>query len=234
MDAVINVEWRNQHSLQEFPFVGSSAYFPNGIFVDLAVAAYAAETVYLDSISIDEAQISGTLKTDTGETLSFSEAINDSSDASSEILASDGRSRGRVVFGLLAPSLIRSIGTKSMNFSVAVPVDPGCFIKLHEKQVASVEINGIKYRGIINFEAGDGVEIGGSGNEVSINATGKIVLDPCCQEYDPVKTISGVAPVMGGIIIKPKDSGQPHATYDNKQLIRITSIANGISISLSN
>lgn len=234
MEAISTLEWRNQHSCHEFPLIDSSSYIPDGIFVDIAVALYNSEKVFLNEISIDEKYISGSIKSDTGDTLSFSAEIAETSDAVVEALSTDGRSRGRIVFGHDAPKLIMSIGTKNLSLYGLVEVIQSCVISIHADQVSSVGVGNSKYRGIVNLVAGDGVQISGTGNDIIVNATGKMVFDPCCEEYATVKTIANVSPGSDGILIRPKDTGQPHTPDDIRQLIRVTNTSNGITISLSN
>lgn len=243
MEALLNLEWKNQHSVQEFPFIGSSPYFPDGIFVDLSVLAYNSESIYLSSLLINQIDISGELTTSSGEIMSFSEPIQESQNGYAQVISSDGRVRGTIAFGDDSPNLIRSIGTKSITMSEDVKVSPSCLIGLHPKQVSSIVLNNQKYSGTIKLKGDEGVFISGTGNDVQINATGKIVVNPCCEEYyPPLKAIevlkngesSLVVPVNGGIIIRSSDSGQPHSVSDERQLIRVSSMKNGVSIYLAN
>ena len=220
--------------MQEFPFIGSKNFFPDGLFVDMSIAVYGSSTVYFNTLSIDSRIIYGSFLSDLGERFTFEEEISNSPNKSTDILSSSGRTVGKLVFGRDSIKSIRSIGTKVFSFSESVSVSPGCLFTVHKKMVSSIEVNSKKYRGIVNIVCGDGLNISGTGNEIIINATGKPISDNCCNEYDTIKSINSIHPSDGNIIIRPKDTGQPSNFSDPRQLIRVLPITQGISISLAN
>lgn len=235
MEALSYIEWRNQHSVHEFPFVGSSEYFSNGIFADISVAAYGTTDVWLSSLSVGSDTLSGELATGLGHKMSFSSGISGIGGSRADILSLDGRSVGAISFCLGAEEQIKSTKKSSFVFEDSVAVDPSCVFVVGANCLSALSIGGQTYSGIINLIAGEGVTITGTGSKVAINAVGASPAhDPCCPDRVAVRTINGVAPERGRLLVRPSDTGQPQSPQDPRQLVRVTGASNGILIFLSN
>lgn len=235
MQAEEFIQWRNQHESQEFPFVGSSSYFTSSLIVDLSIAVFGVDVVWVSSMAVKASTISGVLTADGGLYWSFQSSTFGLSNSVALVVDPYGNPVGSVVFGPSASDAIFQIGNSVSIPSGVVIVDPCCIVTLSPNQVSSISINKKKYGGFVKLVEGEGISIGGSGNNVVINAIGNNSTADCCLlDYTPVKSINSTLPIAGGIVIRAKDVGQPLSTTDNMQLIKISPISNGIEISLAN
>lgn len=236
MESIFYKEWRNQHSEQDFPFIGSSNYFPTGLIVDMSLAVFGVNTVYLSTLLITEYNISGTLTSSSGKIFTFSHPIISLSNSQASIINQSDRQMGRIIFGKYAPEIARKMGSGTLTLGEQVVVSPTCLFCFKSNQVSSITIGQTAYSGFMKWQASDGISISGTGNNVVINATGKQIDSECCVPWNegPLKSINGIIPSDGKIIIRSADTGQPQNSYDPRQLIRVTSAENEITISLSN
>jgi hypothetical protein len=235
MDALYYREWRDQHSQESFPFIGSEKYFPNEIFSDLSISVYGSPLVWLDSLSV-ESNIVGSLSDGLGNSYSFSHPLFNASGAHTDIVDSSGNIRGKIVFGRQATEII---GQSSINEVSPSPreilIVPSCIFSFNVRQVSGININGVTCRGVVNFIEGDGINITGEGSNIVINAVGeKTLSDECCPESDIVlKTINNRLPINGSFFIQPRIIEQPTSSESPRQLIRVLVIEDGLQISLS-
>jgi hypothetical protein len=235
MDALYYREWRDQHSQESFPFVGSDKYFANEIFSDLSISVYGSPFVWLERLNINS-DIVGTLSDGIGNIYSFSHPLFSASGAHTNIIDSSNNVRGKIVFGRQATEII---GQSSVNEILPSPqeisVVPSCIFSFNPRQVSGISINEVTYRGKINFVEGEGINITGSGSNIVVNAVGqKNLSNDCCPESDVVlKTINNRPPINGSFFIQPRVIEQPTSLNSPRQLIKILSIEDGLQISLS-
>ena len=235
MDALYYREWRDQHSQESFPFIGSEKYFPNEIFSDLSISVYGNPLVWLDSLSV-ESNIVGSLSDGLGNSYSFSRPLFNASGANADIIDSSDNIRGKIVFGRQATEII---GQSSINEISPSPreilIVPSCIFSFNVRQVSGININGVTCRGVVNLIEGDGINITGDGSNIIVNAVGqKTFSDECCTESDIVlKTINNRPPINGSFFIQPRVIEQPTSLESPRQLIRVLNISNGLQISLS-
>ena len=236
MESEEYIEWRNQHELQEFPFIGSSGYLPDDLFVDLSIACYGATSLWLSSLSVQGNLLKGLIKSSRGDSFYFSQTTFNASNSTATITSDSGRIVGSVVFGPSATDAVAFVNNRSNSItSGVVKIDPSCAFILNVNQVSSITIGRTPYSGVVKLVEGEGVEITGTGSNIVVNATGYNTIADCCVvDYTPLKSINGVAPVSGRLNIKARDIGQPLSTSDIQQLIRVRPISNGIEISLAN
>ena len=234
MEALEYQEWRNQHAQQEFPFVGSSPYFPDGIIVDMSIACYGSANLSISSLVVVGGSLVGSIQSDNGASYSFTQTTFNASNSNAPVITSGGNTVGTVVFGPNASDLIPQISptSKSMN---SVTIESSCVFTFAINQVASLVIAKKNYSGIINLVEGEGVSIGGTGQNIVINAIGtNSNLDCCTESYIPLKSINSIAPINGALLVTVRDIGQPLSSADPMQLASVVSIKNGIEISLNN
>jgi len=236
METDIYTEWRNQHESQEFPFIGSSGYFPNNLFVDISIASYGSQSIWLSSLSQSGSVINGILKSDSGEVFSFSQTSFNSCNAAAPITSSRGKQVGTIVFGESAPSMVPFITSSSSSIKDGtILVDPLCIFVFSPKQVSSIQIGRDVYSGVIKLVEGEGVTITGTGSNVVVNSIGGDNSPDCClKTFQPLKSINSITTKNGNLFIRAQDVGQPASSTDVQQIIRINPIPNGIQISLSN
>lgn len=235
MDALYYREWRDQHSQESFPFIGSEEYFPNEIFSDLSVSVYGTSFVWLNSLIIGS-DVVGNLSDGLGNSYSFSHPLFNASGAHTDILDSSGNVRGKIVFGRQATEIIGQSSINQISLSPReILIVPSCIFSFNIRQVSGININGVTCRGVVNFIEGDGINITGDGSNIIVNAVGqKTLSDECCPESDIVlKTINNRPPVNGSFFIKPRIIEQPTSIESPRQLIRVLSTNDGLQISLS-
>jgi hypothetical protein len=235
MDALYYREWRDQHSQESFPFIGSKKYFPDEIFSDLSISVYGSSTVWLSDLNI-ESNITGRFLDELGNSYFFSHPLFNASGAHTNIVDSSNNARGKIVFGRQATEII---GQSSINeispSSREILIVPSCIFSFNVRQVSGININGVTCRGVVNFIEGDGINITGDGSQIIVNAVGqKTFSDDCCPESDIVlKTINNRSPINGSFFIQPRIIEQPTSLESPRQLIRVLNILDGLQISLS-
>jgi len=234
METLYYREWRDQHSQESFPFIGSDKYFPGEIFVDLSISIFGGSNVWLNELSIGS-DIVGAMSDDFGNTYTFSHPLFNASGAHTNILDSSDNVRGKIVFGRQATEVIgRSPIQEISPRPREIKVVPSCIFSFNPRQVSGLVVNGRTFRGVVNFIEGEGINISGLESNIIINAVGKKTLEECCPESDIVlKTINNKLPMNGSFFIEPRVIEQPSSQDSPRQLIRVISIEDGLQISLA-
>jgi hypothetical protein len=235
MDALYYREWRDQHSQESFPFIGSEKHFSNQIFSDLSISIYGTSLVWLDSLSF-KSSVVGNFSDELGNSYFFSHPSFNASSAHTNIIDSSGTVRGKIVFGRQAAEIIDQSSIDEISFNPReILIVPSCIFSFNSKQVSGININGTMCRGVVNFIEGEGISITGVGSNIIVNAVGqKTLSDDCCIESDIVlKTINNRLPINGSFFIQPRVVEQPTSSESPRQLIRVLGIDDGLQISLS-
>ncbi len=234
MDAIYYRQWRDQHLEEDFPFVGSGQYFPDNIFADLSISTYGSSIIYLTKLGLGS-QLVGILEDDRENIYTFSHTIFNISSSSCDILDSNNKVRGKVVFGRNALDSLNELAKLEIRIPYGdVRVVPSCIFTFGRDQVSGIVIGENTYRGDINFIEGDGVKITGSENNIIINAVGKKTPDDCCIHSSIVlKTLNSRPSISGQFFIKPRVIEQPTSSSSPRQLIRITPIQHGLELTLA-
>jgi len=243
MENVFYKEWQNQNELRSFPFIDPNALIPPGIFVDLCISCFGVVSVFLSSILISEKNINGKLMDSSGNAYTFEKDII-SSDTKINIYNKYKRNVGIVVLGKhFYKNLLKIKNIKILNLGAReIQVYPSCVLCINGNQAEFVSINNQEQSGIFNFIESNEVKINGSGSDIIFDVSGSSLDDECCtlfdkDTHDPItvlKRLNLVSTNNGKILIKTKDSGQPTNVLQDRQIIRINSIPNGIQIGVAN
>jgi hypothetical protein len=243
MENIFYKEWENQNELKSFPFIDPLGIIPAEIFVDLSISCFGDVNVFLSSISISEKNISGIFIDSTENSYTFNKDIV-SSDRKIKIYNKYDRCIGVIVLSKnFYKTLIKTTQIKIPSFEDGRPqIYPSCVLQISGNQAEFISINGQEQSGIFNFIESPEVKIDGSGSDIIFNVSGSSRGDECCELINkntglPVtvlKRLNLISPNNGKIFIKGRDSGQPINVVQNRQILRINSIANGIQIGVAN
>lgn len=250
MQAITYSEWQTGHLENNYPFASEelplsikSIPLPHGIVIDACIARYGTNPVWLSRIAISptailivfttydentrKVEISGTsnLENLPGQTMS---------------LAMDGRVCGRIVFGRNALGSIAQIPQGVHFFQEAkYQLEASCVMSLGTHQVSGIRIGQTNLRGKIALVEGDGVRITATptptGYNLKFDAIGKALDESCCPEdYDPIETIGSITPdTLGNVKIVPKQYPEPSTNLEDRQLLRVVPVDDGIKIELA-
>jgi len=245
MENIFYKNWQNQNELRSFPFIDPTGSIPEWIFVDLSISCFGNVFVFLTDLSITSKKINGSFMDSLDNTYTFSKEVN-STDKKISIYNKYNRNVGVIVLSSDFYKKIINIGEVlitpyASGETQSIRVYPSCVLSINNNQIEYISIDDKKKSGIFNFIESPDIKIDGTGSDIIFNASGSSVDDECCTLIDsagnPITVLTrlnAISTLNGKILIKIKDSGQPSNVLDNRQIIRINSIPNGIQIGAAN
>jgi len=243
MENIFYKEWQNQNELRSFPFIDPHNIIPSEIFVDLSISCFGNVDVFLSSISISEQNINGKFLDSSNNLYKFNKDII-KSDTKIKIYNKYDRDVGSVVLSKNFYSIL--LKTKKIEIPQiaggGIKVYPSCVFLVNSSQAEFISINGAAQSGIFNFIESPEVKIDGTGSDIVFNISGSSSDDECCTLIDkntnqPVpilKRLNLISSNNGKVLIKVRDSGQPINVLQDRQILRINYIPNGIQIGVTN
>jgi hypothetical protein len=243
MENIFYKEWQNQNELRSFPFIDPYNIIPPEIFVDLSISCFGNVDVFLSSIYLSEKNINGKFLDSSNNLYKFNKDIV-KTDTKIKIYNKYNRNVGSIVLGKNFYSIL--LKTKKVQMPQiaggGIKVYPSCVFLINSSQAEFISINGAAQSGIFNFIESPEVKIDGTGSDIIFNVSGSSSDDECCTLIDKntnqpitiLKRLNLISPNNGKVLIKVRDSGQPINVLQDRQILRINSIPNGIQIGVAN
>jgi hypothetical protein len=237
-------EWRNQNSGVKFPFRESAGLestsgllLPNGFLCDAQIFISGQQTsaVYLASISIQGTELQGTVNHGSEVVGVF--AIDFTSPATADIVAPDGRTCGKVIPGQAVPDVFRSLEAGATTFDPQESeFESSCVVQLPGPALTAIRLAGVPHFGKVCLVEGMGIRLVREARDLFRIDADNTSGDQNCQDSEailpaPIKTINAVLPGQyGNINIEPGDYPEPQGPADKRQIIRVSSVENGIMV----
>lgn len=238
--------WRNAGETTNFPFSEAASLISNSqrnlpadflVDAQIFVPAYLGTTAYLSALRISGSKVLGTISAENGVLGTFEASAATINDGFATITAASGAARGTVVFGSQATSVFRNLRLGDNSFTIeAAPFESSCTFSmpgniLHEIVATTAAV------GRVALVEGVGVVLVKEGpSQVRLDAVGSAgPLEDCCE--DPgvaIKSINGAVPNQyGNITFNLEPFSEPSGPEDNRQVLRLRQIANGLEFFLS-
>ncbi len=241
------LSWRNTGETSRFPFREDATLLsttqrsiPEGFLVDAQVfAPNDLEGVpFLKTVRVVGSKILGAVAINDTIIGSFSIASSDVNNGVVALQSDEGFARGTLVFGALAIDAFQTLKIGDNAFTVeSAGFEASCVFRYPSNVVNSITVLGVPYSGKIALVEGDGVAIvKTSQSDLRFDATGSPteIQDCCVDPGESVKSINGAVPNShGNIQFNVETFSEPETPSDDRQVLRLNSIPNGIRFDLA-
>lgn len=241
------VQWRNAGEVSRYPFretagllSTSNFQLPEGFLVDAQIFKPASFTgsVYLSQLTVSGNLIRGVITAGLLELAQFSIALADLKGGTIPLTNAAGLSRGVIVLGQQAIEIFSKLKLGTNLFAAAqTEFEASCVCALPLPIVNSISTGSVAHSGKIAMVEGVGIRLEKlSDNALRISAVGSTDgLERCCQEIgEPIRFINEAAPNQyGTIILSTEPFNEPEEVTDDRQVLRISTVNNGLVFYLS-
>jgi hypothetical protein len=239
--------WRNAGETTNFPFRESATLLslserslPPEFLVDaqLFMPAHLGLTPYLRSLRVTGSKMIGAIAAEDDTVIaSFEISAANINNGVATLLSPDGAARGTLVFGHQAINAFRSLRLGENVFSLeSTTFEPSCVFNMPGNVLHEVVFDGVAL-GKIAIAEGDGIFFQKTGpSSVRLDAKGSTSkVDECCNDPgEAIKIINTVVPnLYGNINFNLEPFSEPTKPEDQRQILRIVPIANGVEFFLT-
>lgn len=240
--------WRNAGETAKFPFREAASLLsqtdralPDDFLVDaqIFIPAHLGSQPYLQSLRVAGSKILGTVTTEDGTVLGLFDILAaDINNGSAALVSPAGAARGTLVFGSQAIEAFRALSLGDNLFSLdATGFESSCVFQMPGNILHELVFDGPASGKVVLVE-GEGVELVKTAvNSFRLDAKGSVrpIADCCDDPGVAIKTINTAVPnEFGNINFNLEPFSEPEKPEDQRQVLRIRPIANGLEFYLSN